>query len=886
MLDPYVKEGQIITSLQSLLLVRPIEVETHKTIALTTIPQAWRSEANIREGVIVNLSTLLGVSKPTWVISERAILDEVVVKLIEGGWPREQIFTEYRADYRSRSVVDVAVFDSAKRLQLAIEVIRPQLMSERGIQAAFEQLSNTVSAKWHCVTDGNQFYLVNTEIGDRRALEQAPSVSDLGLTADDGTTRLRLKQKNVFTPQTLEDLLSFAAEYQPQAAIIDHTLPWGMRLERYMSRYGEVSSLQELLPHAANAPARGRIEALHVFIAWTASLPSIKSLASIIPSSVAAAPAYQWLRQYLHERLGLCGIIELPTDLYGHSASLTSTLFYLGGERTKAYFDVLSSRGDLIDIGSRPWFESLTKWMKGKEPTTGYAVSVDSQTLWAAGPNDPEIERIYERLGRIGELVSLGEFCEIRRGIPLGREVVEDENGIPYVQGRNIREGYLNLEDARRLKIENMPEWALLRNGDFLLSEVVTERSSVILNQSDEPAILSHSLIVLRPQRDVVSAEYLLEYLNSSTAQKLILANAGRLGGLRRISALRLRELKVPIVSPELFQGLSDIKQTEAELRSKADELESTRRSLFDSENGQVFGDRVNSLKRSGKILATSIESSRRLEFQIANFYPFPIAYSFRLLASIVNPAELYKEQLRVAENLLAFIASVSLSLLQREDREGSGIDFINYWQGGISPGDWKDITARCSKIFAAYKDFPLASAIQRLNIGSEKKGLGPKAKQLVEALNDFKHHRGPTVEEDYVKASKEVEAALVDAMERIAFFTEYPIRQVQDINVRRRSEKVDLKCLRYTGDHPGLPQEEVVFDRPLHKGDLFIDLGRQGWISLYPFITSMNCPNCKTRETYLIDKWDEGRGVAYLKSFERGHSESKKEIADALLDW
>jgi hypothetical protein len=47
-----------------------------------------------------------------------------------------------------------------------------------------------------------------------------------------------------------------------------------------------------------------------------------------------------------------------------------------------------------------------------------------------------------------------------------------------------------------------------------------------------------------------------------------------------------------------------------------------------------------------------------------------------------------------------------------------------------------------------------------------------------------------------------------------------------------------------------------------------------------------MNCPNCKTRETYLIDKWDASRTIAYVKSFERGHSEEKTDIAEALQEF
>jgi hypothetical protein len=879
------EDRELSKSLQSLLLLHPSEVEIQKRVVLTTTPYPWRGAELGGDTLILDLSALLGLRISPWRMSATEMVEELVKRFLECGWRAEQIIPEYRPDFRSRGEIDIAVLDEDKTLILAVEAKRSIHLSPTVVQGAFQQLSSLAKAKWQCVTDGKEFHVRNARTGEQHVTQQVPTPSDFGLIST-GREKVKSysKQPTVIHPATPEELQSAVFQHQPQAVVLDNNLPFGMVADKRSTSQSAMDFLRALLPENI-LPKGGRVEVLHILMAWAGSIESVRILSGIAPSSLMRARAYEWLRQYLHNRLRLCGIVELPVDLY-RQAVITTTLFYLGGNRDRAYFDVLSSRGDLIDIESRPWFDSLSKWMKGKEPTTGYTANVNKQTLWAVGPNDPELERIYERLGRIGELISLGELCEVRRSLRVGRVEEVPEHGIPYLEGRSIRDGSINFEEARMVRADNIPERNFLRNGDMLLSLIASERSSVVLNQSNAPAVASPNLIILRPRGDRVSAEYLLEYLNSSTAKKLILANASKLGGLHRISPATLRELMVPLVEPELFHGLNETKAIEAELHSKADELESSRRSLFDSENGQIFRDKVSNLKRGGKVLARSVQSAGRLDFQIANFYPFPIAYSFRLLASIVNPAELYKEQLRVAENLLAFLALVSLSLLQKKDLAEAGINLRDYWQGGISPGDWKAITARSSKIFATYKDVPLAAAIQRLNIGSEKKGFGVTAKFLVEALNNFKHHRGPAVEEDYVRASKEVEAALIDAMEKIAFFTEYPIRQVQDINARRRSEKVDLRCLRYTGDHPGLPQEQVVFDRPLTKGDLFIDLGRNNWVLLYPFITSMNCTTCKTRETYLIDKWDESRGIAYVKSFERGHSESKKDIAEALQDF
>ena len=43
--------------------------------------------------------------------------------------------------------------------------------------------------------------------------------------------------------------------------------------------------------------------------------------------------------------------------------------------------------------------------------------------------------------------------------------------------------------------------------------------------------------------------------------------------------------------------------------------------------------------------------------------YPLPLAFSWSLLASLWDPRDRYSEQLRHAENMLAFLGSISLTL-------------------------------------------------------------------------------------------------------------------------------------------------------------------------------------------------------------------------------
>lgn len=283
-------------------------------------------------------------------------------------------------------------------------------------------------------------------------------------------------------------------------------------------------------------------------------------------------------------------------------------------------------------------------------------------------------------------------------------------------------------------------------------------------------------------------------------------------------------------------------------------------------------------------------QSGDELEYRITSSYPFPIAFGFRSLMSVVDHRDLYREQMRIAENILAFIASVSLTLLDEQDHQSAGIDLEEYWLSGISPGDWQDIVGRCAKVFNTYEGNPLAAEISMLNIRSEKrkkeKDFGKDVAKLIQVKNDYKHDRGPTVLEDMVEASQEVQVRLKRCMEKLSFFGSYPIRQVEDCNVSRSGEEFFLKCLRYMGDHPSFPQEEVVFHRVLRKGDLFLELDGQNWVTLYPFIVPMTCSHCKARETYFIDLWDPRKGVARMKSFERGHTMSNADVAESLAKW
>ena len=272
----------------------------------------------------------------------------------------------------------------------------------------------------------------------------------------------------------------------------------------------------------------------------------------------------------------------------------------------------------------------------------------------------------------------------------------------------------------------------------------------------------------------------------------------------------------------------------------------------------------------------------KRGSAEVSDTYPLPLAYGWSLLGSLWDPRDRYREQLRHAENMLALLGSISLALLEKEDHRSTGIDLGLAWQRGISFGGWKALVQLSSEALRA-KDHPLGTSIYKLRIRSENKGFGADIARLISMRNDFHHGRGPLVQEDVAAASVEAQDRLERCMEALSFLAGYPIRLIQDFDINRDSSSFSLKCLRLMGDGPGFPQEGVEFPQALPRGDLVLDKGDGEWVSLHPFIVASNCPRCRYRETYFIDRWNSRKNLVLMKSFERGHPEERSDVSEAL---
>jgi hypothetical protein len=214
--------------------------------------------------------------------------------------------------------------------------------------------------------------------------------------------------------------------------------------------------------------------------------------------------------------------------------------------------------------------------------------------------------------------------------------------------------------------------------------------------------------------------------------------------------------------------------------------------------------------------------------FQIRNFYPHMIAYPYRSLDPIrSNVHLLYKEQLRVAECLLAFLGSVGLALVAWTGvAAGAEMDlaakFREDWQSGASPGDWQQLGQRSARLLRSYMENTVATGFAALwfkGRGTQRSELSEKLDRLVRLKNDFKHDRWPRTPGEHREGNDEAGRLLTDCLQAISFFIQHPIRLVVDADVEWQTGRAELDTLRYVGDHPGLTPEHLQSPEPCPRG-------------------------------------------------------------------
>jgi hypothetical protein len=330
--------------------------------------------------------------------------------------------------------------------------------------------------------------------------------------------------------------------------------------------------------------------------------------------------------------------------------------------------------------------------------------------------------------------------------------------------------------------------------------------------------------------------------------------------------------------------GLAEADEIERTIEQEAVKVRTIRQRILSVDSLDQLHASLNILKSQLLTIKYGLLQSADLSHRIRNYYPLPLSYPYRVLQAEHAKVRVLKQVYRTAEVQIAFLSSLAFVLGPKP--EGKTKErVLSSWKGkGATFGTWMGVLSEvASKLDPSAS--PLHKSLKQLIGTPGKPSRYIASAQWLNEQRDRFHH------EDLPEGS-ELEELVSQALDRLSvcytelgFVMSCEFLLVLDFNTSRDRKTFKAQCLLYSGDHPACRVVERQSLDPITKDDIYMVVEGLPWYPLFPFILCRFCPRCHVRETYYVDAF--GKNVpAKLKSFERGHTETSQEIADALATW
>ena len=141
----------------------------------------------------------------------------------------------------------------------------------------------------------------------------------------------------------------------------------------------------------------------------------------------------------------------------------------------------------------------------------------------------------------------LAEVCTTRLGYTARARLEASGTGVLAIQLRDMAEDGLDIAGLSRVLIKESIDRYLVQAGDVLFRSRGERNSAVALDDRfAEPAVAVSPLMVLRPMRDIISADYLAWAINQPEAQRHFDLTA-RGTSIRMVSKASLDELNIDV---------------------------------------------------------------------------------------------------------------------------------------------------------------------------------------------------------------------------------------------------------------------------------------------------------------------------------------------------
>lgn len=848
-------------------------------VVLTSSPTLWRNDAAHGRVRVINLYELLaslGV-RGQWAPS----LDESVeTELVMRGWPPERLRREYRPDPKSRALLDLVGMDDADRPLLAVEIKHD--WEPVPPPAQLSGLAAESGVPWLLTATETSFLLWNTASGEHRLLDRAPSPGELGAQVGTG------EESQFWTsPATPAGLTEAFASGPFRKVIIDSSFPYGLPRD--------MPALRTLADHVVALDPRvpslraASLDLWELLLVWVSCDHRCERVNAAGLPRLAFAAGKRELREYLLQRFGLLAVLACPGGMLDSGSSVRRSVYYFGGGRDAALFEELATGTDSDALAAAPPVSRLRTHLNDPGNTQDLTGPLSGAPNWPVDSPSVLVAALHKRLARLGPMVSIGEIASVSMSPAGARErrdaMSADADGPLRVEASNVGSGWVDQADLKRVPKAPLTPDDYLATGDVLLGRTLSPAGAKAAAFTvDVPAVAGTSLLRIRPHPGTIPAHYLAAFLSSAAG---LVALRATCDATRPLTVAQLTAVQVPLLDAETMDLFEDVTTSEARLLALASTIRRRRGEAFEAEDAATLREGLDALRSEGLVVGEGAAAAGVLSYRISNFYPFPIAYGYRGLASISRPDKRYDAQVKFSEQLTAFIGSLALSLLAEEDLRALWPELNQQLVGNLSMGQWCGVARLCCRALASYEDHSLAASLAALFPRRRtRSSFAARLDLLVERRNAWIHEHDdrPVGQAELETGTEELRDQLDECMRILGFLVEHPIRLVEDYDWR--DGVFDVTSLSFRGDHPAHPVDTSYLREPLTKKHLYIDTGPRGWHDLHPYLAVLDCTRCGARETYFVDGLNSRGGFAKLKSFERGHPERSEEFMQAMARW
>lgn len=157
---------------------------------------------------------------------------------------------------------------------------------------------------------------------------------------------------------------------------------------------------------------------------------------------------------------------------------------------------------------------------------------------------------------------SIGDICEVRGGIQKSPARLPNTNPTPYLTVAHVQRNHIDISSPTRyfeVSPDELPRWKL-EFGDLLIIEGNGSEDQIgrVALYRGELGICVHQnhVIRARPNKKIVSSEYLNMYMNSPLGQDEVQRRSRTTSGLRTLSVGRIREIEIPVPTLDKQQSI------------------------------------------------------------------------------------------------------------------------------------------------------------------------------------------------------------------------------------------------------------------------------------------------------------------------------------------